>query len=102
LVASLVASFAPATPGTPICTKASVNLPIALCSATSSNGFILSKNCSTDAAVSVPAPKSINSAPKDTTPSGTFIKPDANPATKAVAPDTSLLSSASGVNVVSP
>jgi hypothetical protein len=102
LVASLVASFAPAAPGIPICTNASVSLPTALCSAISSNGLILSKNCSTDAAVFVPAPKSINSAPSDTTPSGTLIKPDAIPATKAVAPDTSLSSSASGVKVVSP
>jgi hypothetical protein len=53
-----------------------------------------SKNCSTDAAVLVPTPKSINSAPKETTPSGTLIRPDAIPDTNAVAPDTSLFSSA--------
>ena len=96
------AALKPAVPGTPICVNISANLPIVLSSAISSNGFILSKNCSTDAAVLVPAPKSISSAPKDTTPSGTFIKPDAIPATKAVAPETSLSSSASGTNVVSP
>ena len=55
-----------------------------------------SKNCSTDAAVSVSTPRSINSAPNDTTPSPTLITPDAKPAVKAVAPLTSLLSSASG------
>jgi hypothetical protein len=44
------ASFAPAPAGTPTEIKASVILPIAFCSAISSNGFILSKNCSTLAA----------------------------------------------------
>ena len=33
------------------------------------------KNCSTDAAVFVSAPKSINSAPRDTTPSPTLMRP---------------------------
>ena len=67
---------------------------MALSSATSSKGFNLSKNCSTSAAVSVPAPKSINSAPKETTPSGIFKRPDAIPAAAAVYHDVSLFSSA--------
>ena len=92
----MVASFAPAPPGIPICTKASDNLPIALCSAISSNGLSLSKNASTCAAVFVSAPRSMSSAPRDTTPSTVFIRPEPRPATNAVAPDTSLLSSASG------
>ena len=101
-VASVVASFAPAPPGIPICINASVILPMALSSAISSKGFNVSKKVSTLAAVFVSAPRSINSAPKDTTPSTVLIAPDANPATKAVAPDISLLSSASGTKVVSP
>jgi hypothetical protein len=57
--ASFVATFAPAIAGTPIDTNASVILPAALSSATSSNGFILSKNFSTSVAVLVSNPKSI-------------------------------------------
>ena len=45
-----------------------------------------SKNLSTDATVSVSAPKSISSAPNDTIPSGTFIKPDIKPAPNAAIP----------------
>ena len=89
-------------PGTPICIIASVSLPIPLSSATSSKGFNLSKNCSTLAAVSVPAPKSINSAPRDTTPSGIFIIPDIIPAAAAVYQEVSLSCSAefSGTNAI--
>ena len=79
--ARVVAIFAPAAPGTPICTKASTNLPAAASCAFSSNIFILSKACSTLAAASVVIPvASISSAPKDTIPSGTLIIPDAIPA----------------------
>ena len=74
----------PALPGTPICTNTSANFPTVLSSATSSKGFILSKNCSTLATVFVSAPKSINSAPNDTIPSGTFIAPDTRPAPRAL------------------
>jgi hypothetical protein len=66
-------AFAPAVAGTPTESKASVILPIAFCSAISSNGFILSKNLSTSEAYLVPKPRSKSSAPKDTKPSGTFI-----------------------------
>ena len=45
------------------------------------------------------APRSINSAPNDTTPSPTLITPEARPAANAVAPDTSLLSSASATSI---
>ena len=89
-LAALFASFAPIPPGTPICIKLSVSLPIALCSATSSNGFSLSKNSSTLAAVSVSAPRSISSAARDTTPSGTFKIPEATPAANDLYQDTSL------------
>ena len=60
----------------------SVSFPVRVCSATSSNGFILSKNSSTPVAVSVSNPKSISSAPKETKPSGIFKAPDAIPAKK--------------------
>ena len=43
-----------------------------------------SKNLSTDATVSVSAPKSISSAPNDTIPSGTLIKPYIKPAPNAL------------------
>ena len=56
---------------------------MALSSATSSNGFILSKNSSTLAAVSVSAPRSNSSAARENTPSGTLIKPDSIPAAPA-------------------
>ena len=71
-----------------------------LSSATSSKGFILSKNCSTLATVSVSAPRSINSAPNDTIPSGTLIRPDTKPAPSAVYQLVSLFSSAelNGIN----
>ena len=57
---------------------------MALSSATSSNTFILSNNFSTSTAVFVSKPKSISSAPRDITPSGTLIIPDAIPAIMAV------------------
>ena len=60
----------------------------------SSNIFTLSKNSSTDAAVSESAPRSINSAPRDIIPSGILIAPDANPAPKALYQLVSLLVSA--------
>ena len=94
-VANVVASFAPAAPGIPICINASESLPMALCSAISSSGLSLSKNASTCAAEFSVAPRSKSSAPRDTTPSTVFMAPDPSPATNAVAPDTSLLSSAS-------
>jgi hypothetical protein len=60
----------------------------------------LSKNCSTDAAVFVPKPKSKSSAPKDTKPSGTFNTPDNTPDIAASIFPTSLLPSAfEGANV---
>ena len=94
-VANVVANLAPAPPGKPICINASVSLPTALCSAISSKGFKLSKNVSTFAAVLVSAPKSISSAPNDTTPSTVLIKPDPTAAENAAAPPTSLGSSKS-------
>ena len=81
--ANLVAALKPTAPGIAIEVIASVNLPIALSSATSSNGFNLSKNFSTSTAYSVSKPKSISSAANDTTPSGILIKPEATPATPA-------------------
>jgi hypothetical protein len=83
LLASLVAVLNPTAPGIPTCTNASVILPAAFLSAISSNGFISSKNCSTCAALFVSKPKSISSAPRDTIPSGTFIRPDTIPASPA-------------------
>jgi hypothetical protein len=74
--------------------RASVILPAAFASATSSKGFNSSKNFSTSAALLVSKPKSINSAANDTTPSGTFIKPDAKPAAADVYQDVLLFSSA--------
>jgi hypothetical protein len=50
LVASLYPIFAPAPAGNPTEINASVILPIAFCSAISSNGFNLSNACSTLAA----------------------------------------------------
>ena len=94
LLASLVAIFAPAAAGVPICISACVSLPIALCSAISSKGFIVSKNFSTSSATSVPAPRSMSSAPSDTTPSTVLITPDATPAPTALSPLTS-----SGVSI---
>ena len=83
-LAAALAALNPIPPGTAICVIASVNLPIVLSSAVSSNIFILSKNSSTDDAVSESAPRSISSAPRDITPSGIFIAPDNNPAPKAL------------------
>ena len=67
-------------PGTPMLIISSVILPAVVASAASSNGFILSKNSSTDAAVLVSAPKSINDAPNENIPSGILNKPDPIPA----------------------
>ena len=50
LLATPKVAFAPNVPNVPICPIASDILPAALCSANSSKGFILSKNCSTSAA----------------------------------------------------
>ena len=83
LSANLVAVLNPIAPGIPTCTNASVILPAAFSDAISSNGFILSKNCSTCAALLVSKPRSISSAPRDITPSGTYIRPDAIPARPA-------------------
>ena len=94
-VAILRATLKPIAPGTPICTNASTNLPAAFSCAISSNGFILSKNTSTSAARFVSAPKSINSAPNETTPSGTLIIPDTNPAAAALKAFLSLPNSSS-------
>ena len=80
LLAAFTPSVAPLTATGPIDASACVNLPIPLDSATSSNGFKSSKNFSTDSAVSVPNPRSISSAPNETTPSGILIRPDATPA----------------------
>ena len=81
---ALLAKLAPLVnakpPGTPMFTKASVIFPEALSCAVSSKIFMPSKNFSTFAAVLVSAPKSINCAPKDITPSGIFIAPEAIPA----------------------
>ena len=77
------AILAPAVPKDTTCVNASVILPAAFCSATSSNGLILSKNCSTSTAVFVSKPRSTSSAPRDTIPSGIFISPDSTPFTPA-------------------
>ena len=78
-----MANLKPTAPGIPTCTNASVRRPAALSPAISSKGLSLSKKTSTSDAISVPAPKSINSAPNDTTPSGILINPDAIPAVAA-------------------
>ena len=83
LSANFCPNLKPTPPGIPICVNASVSLPTALLWAYSSKGLSLSKNCSTSAAVSVSAPKSINSAASENTPSGTLMIPDAIPATPA-------------------
>ena len=80
LSASLVAALNPAVPGIPICVNTSTSLPATLSCAVSSNIFTSSKNCSTLAAVLESAPRSMSSAPKDTTPSTVLRIPDAKPA----------------------
>jgi hypothetical protein len=90
----LFATLYPIAPGTATCTIASVSLPIAFSSAISSNGFNLSKKFSTSAARLVSAPKSINSAPNENTPSGIFNNPDAIPDAAAVYHAVSLFRSA--------
>ena len=67
-------------PGTPMLTISSVILPAVVASAISSKGFILAKNSSTSAALSVSAPISINVAPSETKPSGILNKPEPIPA----------------------
>ena len=87
---ALLANLKPIVPGTPIWTNASVNLPKPVSSAKSSaptKSCIESKVFSTLAARSLPKPRSINSAAREKTPSGTLIKPDAIPA----APDINIL-----------
>ena len=59
---------------------ASVILPTARASASSSNGLISSNHLSTSAALLVSPIKSINSAPTETKLFGIFITPDATPA----------------------
>ena len=94
LLYNFVPNLKPAPPGTPIWTKACVNLPTPVCSAISSSGFNLSKNISTCAAVFVSKPKSTNSAPNEKAPSTTLIPPDTIPANPEVYQDTSLFCSA--------
>ena len=77
---TLVAALKPTPPGIPICVNTSTSLPATLSCAVSSNIFTLSKNCSTSAALFVSAPRSISSAPRDTTPSTVLRIPDAKPA----------------------
>ena len=78
--ASLVASVYPVVDGIPKLTKVSVSLPAVVDSAISSKGLILSKKDSTDAAISVSKPKSINSAPRETNCSGILNRPEPIPA----------------------
>ena len=80
LSANFVAALNPAVPGIPICVNTSVSLPTTLSCAVSSNIFMSSKNCSTPAAVLESAPRSMSSAPRDTTPSTVLRIPDAQPA----------------------
>jgi len=93
-------SLNPIPPGTPIETRASIILPMAFSSATSSKGLSLSKYLSTSAALSVSIPRSISSAARDTMPSGTLRTPDATPAAAALYQLTSFSSSAeiNGIN----
>ena len=60
-------------------TNASVILPAAVASAFSSNSVRSSKKASTSDAYLVPAPRSINVAPKEKKPFGIPIKPEATP-----------------------
>ena len=80
LLAVCTPIWAPLTAGSPICVKACVIRPTVLASAVSSKGLIVSKNCSTLAADSVPNPRSISSAPSEKIPLGILIKPDPTPA----------------------
>ena len=96
-LAAFTPSVAPLIATGPIDANAWVILPIPLDSATSSKGFKSSKNFSTSSAVSVPSPRSISSAPNETTPSGILIRPDATPAaadTKKLVSDFFLLAAA--------
>ena len=100
--ANLLPCLNPIVLGIPIDTNASVILPAPFFSAISSNGFNVSKNCSTFAAVFESAPRSISSAAKETIPSGTLIIPDAIPAAPAVYQLVSLFSSSGikGTNAI--
>ena len=77
--ASLLPSLKPYPPGIPMLTSSSVIFPAAVASALSSNVVRSSKNCSTSAALLVPAPRSISVAPNENAPLGIAIKPDAMP-----------------------
>ena len=66
-------------PGIPRLTNVSVIFPAVVASAASSKGLISSNHCSTFAALLVPAPRSMRLAPKDITPSGILIRPEAIP-----------------------
>ena len=64
------------TPGTPKLIINSVILPAAVALAASSKGFILAKKSSTDSALSLSTPKSINVAPNVATPSAILNNPE--------------------------
>ena len=66
----MLAIFAAYPTGTAMFVRTSLIFPAVDASAYSSKGFILAKNSSTSAAVSVPTPKSIKFAPKEKSPSG--------------------------------
>ena len=72
-------------PGIPMLTISSVILPAAVASAASSNGFILSKNASTDSALSLSTPKSKRVAPSVAAPSNILNTPEPTPANIDVA-----------------
>ena len=80
LSANLVASLKPTPPGIPICVNTSTSLPTVLSCAVSSKIFMSSKNLSISATLLESAPRSMSSAPRDTTPSTVLINPDARPA----------------------
>ena len=67
-------------PGTPMLTSASVILPAVVASAFSSKSVRSSNHFSTSAALLVPAPRSINVAPRENNPFGIEIRPDPTPA----------------------
>jgi len=66
-------------PGIPMLTSVSTSLPAAVASAFSSKVVRSSKKASTSAALFVPAPRSINVAPREKKPLGIAIRPDATP-----------------------
>ena len=79
-LAKLLPALNATPPGIAKLVMSSVILPAVVASAASSNGFIFAKNSSTDAAVFVSAPKSINDAPNENIPSGILNKPEPIPA----------------------